>query len=81
MPQFESQGTFEEVGEARLSYARLLEGFGDRVAATDQLERAREVFDKVGALAAVEVIDADLARLRNLEVDNVRPLKRKERSA
>jgi class 3 adenylate cyclase/tetratricopeptide (TPR) repeat protein len=81
LPNLETQGTFEDVGEARLSYARLLETFGDRTAANDQLERAREVYEKVGALAAVEHVDAELARLRDLEVGTVTPFKRKERSA
>jgi class 3 adenylate cyclase/tetratricopeptide (TPR) repeat protein len=81
MPLLEAHGGYDDIGEARISYARLLEGFGDRTAATDQLDKAREVFDKVGALAAVEQVDGELARLRDLEVDNVKPLKRKERSA
>jgi class 3 adenylate cyclase/predicted ATPase len=81
MPHFETQGTFEDIGEARLTYARLLETFGDLTAATDQLERAREVYEKVGALAAVEYADTELARLRDLEVGTVTPLKREERSA
>lgn len=81
IPLLETQGGFDDISEARLAYARLLETFGDRAGAADQLERAREVFEKVGALAAVASVDADLARLRDLEVGTVTPIKRKERSA
>ncbi len=81
IPLLEAQGGYDDIGEARIAYARLLEGFGDETGATDQLERAREVFEKVGALAAVAQVDADIARLRDLEVGTVTPLKRRERSA
>jgi class 3 adenylate cyclase/tetratricopeptide (TPR) repeat protein len=81
IPLLETQGGYDDIGEARLAYARLLETIGDHTGATDQLERAREVFERVGATAAVADADGELARLRDLEVGTVTQLKQRERSA
>jgi ATP/maltotriose-dependent transcriptional regulator MalT len=69
IPLLETQErALDELGEARLAYARLLERFADRTGAEDQLDKARETFEKVGALASVAYIDRELARLRDIEV-------------
>ena len=76
IPLLESKESPIDLGDARLSYARLLESWGDITAASDQLERARESFARVAGAATVAQIDADLARLRDVEV--MRPARSSE---
>jgi len=76
LPIFERQGEPIELGDAYLAYARLLVGLGDDDAAIKKFEYAREIFERIGALATVAEIDGEVVRLRSLE----RP-ERKEASA
>jgi tetratricopeptide (TPR) repeat protein len=68
MPILDKRDAPIDLGTARLSSARVLEAIGDIVAAGDQLDRAREAFERVGATATVAEIEADLARLRDAEI-------------
>ncbi len=51
------------LAEAVLAEARALEQVGDPAGAVDRLERARALFDSIGATATVEDIHAEIARL------------------
>jgi tetratricopeptide (TPR) repeat protein len=72
LPMLDNRGNAVDLGEARLSFARLLESFGDLNSAQDQLDRARDLFEKVGAGATVIEIEGELARLRDLEIGSSR---------
>jgi tetratricopeptide (TPR) repeat protein len=68
LPILEQQGNKVDLGEARLRFARLLQWIADVRSAADQLERAREIFEDVGAAATLEEIEQELARLRDVEL-------------
>ncbi len=53
-----------ELGEARYALARSLRSFGDVTGARTELERARLVFSRIGAVTPRERIDRDLEELR-----------------
>lgn len=58
---FEKQEIAQELGSARIAYARALIGFGDSVAASKQLSLAREIFGSMGARGMMVAIDRELA--------------------
>jgi class 3 adenylate cyclase/tetratricopeptide (TPR) repeat protein len=68
LPILESQDDKIALGEVRLAYARLLLNLGDETSATDQLERARELYARIGAHATVAEIDGEVARIRDLSL-------------
>lgn len=68
LPILDKRDALVDLGEARLSFAQLLEAMGEATAAGDQLERAREVFEKVGALETLQQVEENLARLRDIEI-------------
>jgi tetratricopeptide (TPR) repeat protein len=65
LPIFQAQHAHTDLGEARLAFARMLEAVGDHTLASDQLERARELFAGMGANAMVAYADEHLARIRD----------------
>jgi tetratricopeptide (TPR) repeat protein len=68
LPILDKRDGLIDLGEARMSFAHFLEAMGDATSAGDQLERARDVFQTVGAEASVTQAEADLARLRDVEL-------------
>ncbi|HUK94004.1 MAG TPA: adenylate/guanylate cyclase domain-containing protein [Gaiellaceae bacterium] len=52
-----------ELGEARMALGRSLRSFGDLPGARAELERAREIFGRIGATTRRDAIDAELERL------------------
>ena len=59
----EDQHLVIDVGEARLGFARALEGLGDAEAARRALRAARETFAQTDASGAIADIDRRLAAL------------------
>jgi class 3 adenylate cyclase/tetratricopeptide (TPR) repeat protein len=74
-PILENQGQKVDLGEARLRFATLLASLGDVTTATDQLERAREIFVEIDANATVDAIEQEMARLRDAELGATGSLK------
>ncbi|MEX2393453.1 MAG: hypothetical protein WD826_03125, partial [Actinomycetota bacterium] len=72
IPILDKRESPTDLGGARLSFARVLEATGDFTAAGDQLDRAREAFELLGATATVGEIERSLARIRDTEIDSVR---------
>lgn len=72
LPILEKQGAQVDLADARLGFARLLEAAGDVVSASDQLESARDLYDRAGAQASVAYVDSWMARLRDAEMSATR---------
>ncbi len=68
LPGLKEGGFQIDLGEAHLTYARLLVGMDDKLGAMRELELARAIFATIGALATVAEIDGELSRLRKLSI-------------